>query len=92
MAVFEFSFRTGKVIIDYEKCKECDTYACVKADSLFGTGILRIQNGQPTLVSTPEEAARRCNECLGCELYCQVYGKGGCTIVLDPLGLDELGT
>jgi hypothetical protein len=90
MAGFEFEFRTGKVIIDYDQCKNCTSYACVKADSIFGTNILSIQNGRPALVTTTEEAKRRCNECLGCEIYCQSYGNKGIKIVLDMFGLEKL--
>ena len=90
MAKYEFEFRTGKVIIDYARCKTCKSYACVKADSIFGTSILRIQDGKPTLVTSKEEAKRRCNECMGCELYCQLYGKKGCKIELDTFGFERL--
>ena len=90
MANYEFEFRTGKVIIDHERCKECRNYACVKADSLFGVGILRIQDGKPVLVTSPEDAKKRCNECLGCELYCQAYGNQGCKIELETFGIEKL--
>ena len=89
MATYTFQFRTGKVIIDYERCEECHNYACVKADSIFGVGLLRIQEGKPLLVTSPEEAKRRCNECLGCELYCQSYGNKGCRIELDTFGIEK---
>ena len=90
MSKYEFKFRTGKVTIDYARCKTCSSYACVKADSIFGTSILRIQDGKPALVTSPEEAERRCNECLGCEIYCQLYGKKGCKIVLNTFGFEKL--
>jgi hypothetical protein len=90
MAKYEFEFRTGKVMIDYVRCRACTTYACVKADSIFGTGILRIQGGKPVLVTSPEEAKRRCNECLGCEIYCQLYGNKGCKIELEKFGFEKL--
>jgi hypothetical protein len=90
MAGLEFEFRTGRVVIDYDRCKHCTSYACVKADSIFGTSILRIQDGKPALVTSPEEAKRRCNECLGCEIYCQSYGKKGIKIVLETFGLEKL--
>lgn len=80
-----FRFRTGEVKIDYAKCKKCRTYACVKADSLFGTSILRIQDKQPSLTLNREETEKRCNECLTCELYCQSYGNKGLRIELDPI-------
>ena len=89
MAVYEFSFRTGKVMIDYEKCKDCENYACVKACSLFGGNLFRIQYGKPVLISSLEEVKRRCIEDLTCELYCQAYGNKGLNIFLDMFGLEE---
>jgi len=82
-----FGFRTGEIVIEYAKCAWCDTYACVKADSLFGTGVLRIRAGKPVLATSLEDAKRLCNECLACELYCQSYGKKGLRIRLEMFGL-----
>ena len=87
MSVYEFPFATGKVAIDYEKCRNCKSYACVKACSLFGRAILRIEDGKPVLIS--EDANKRCIEDLSCELYCQAYGNKGLSIFLDMFGLDE---
>ena len=87
METYEFGFATGKITIDYEKCKECESYACVKACSLFGRSILRIENGKPVLTS--EDANKRCIEDLGCELYCQAYGNKGLRIALDMFGLEK---
>lgn len=86
---YTFRFRTGEVVIDHEKCAKCSNYACIKADSLFGTGLLRIHNGRPVLASSSSDAMRLCNECLACELYCSSYGNGGLKIKLDMFGLDE---
>ena len=87
MAIYEFPFATGKVTIDYKKCQDCKNYACVKACSLFGRAILRIENGKPVLVG--EGANKQCIEDLGCELYCQAYGNKGLKISLDMFGLEE---
>jgi len=87
MATYKFSFITGEVIVDYDKCKNCETYACIKACSLFGRAILRIEDGKPILIS--EEGNKRCIEDLACELYCQAYGNKGLKITLDMFGLDE---
>ena len=84
-----FRFRTGQITIDHGKCARCDNYACVKADSLFGTNVLRIQHGIPVLTISPEDAKRLCNECLTCELYCQSYGNKGLSMDLDMFGLSE---
>ncbi len=89
MAIYEFPFRTGKVVIDYAKCQSCENYACVKACSLFGTNLFRIQDDRPVLIMSLEETKRRCIEDLTCELYCQAYGNKGLKIVLDMFGLEE---
>ena len=89
MTVYEFPFRTGTTRIDYERCKSCENYACVKACSLFGASLFRVEDGKPVLTVSPEEAGRRCIEDLACELYCQAYGNKGLEIVLDMFGLDE---
>jgi NAD-dependent dihydropyrimidine dehydrogenase PreA subunit len=89
LTIYEIPFRTGKVLIDHEKCVNCKSYACVKACSLFGRAILRIQNGLPVLTTTTDDAKRLCIECLSCELYCQKYGDAGLRIILDDFGLDE---
>ena len=82
---YRFRFRTGEIIIDHKICATCKSYACVKADSLFGTSILRIHDRRPTLATTFDHATRLCNECLACELYCQTYGKKALRIELDQL-------
>ena len=89
MPIYEFAFATGRVAIDYEKCRDCQNYACVKACSLFGRSILRVQDGKPVLIPSSEEAKRLCIEDLSCELYCQTYGNKGLKISLDMFGLDE---
>ena len=87
--LYTFPFRTGEITIDYNKCAKCKTYACVKADSLFGTNVLRIQNKKPVLTTTPDDVKRLCNECLTCELYCKSNGNDGLRIKLDMFGLNE---
>ena len=87
MSIYGFNFTTGKVVIDYDKCKDCENYACVKACSFFGRAILRITDGKPVLIS--DDAAKRCIEDLACEFYCQTYGKQALKITLDMFGLNE---
>jgi dissimilatory sulfite reductase (desulfoviridin) alpha/beta subunit len=84
--MYEFEFRTGKVTIDHEKCKDCKSYACVKACSLYGRAILRIRDGRPVLSVSPEEAKRLCIECLACELQCELKGKKGLKLNLPMPG------
>ncbi len=88
MATDESSFRTGKILIDRQKCKNCQNYACAKACSLFGRNLFRIKDGKLT-IANPEEFKKRCIECLACELYCQNYGNKGLFITLNMFGLDE---
>jgi hypothetical protein len=88
--MYEFEFRTGKVSIDHGKCTNCATYACVKACSLYGSGILRVQQGKPLLAIEVDEAKRLCMECLACEHDCLFEGQKAITIVLPILGLDAL--
>ena len=89
MTVYEFPFQSGKIALDYDKCQGCRSYACVKACSLFGRNLFRIQDGKPALVSAPEEAKRLCSECLTCEFYCREFGNKGLGITLDMFGLSE---
>ncbi|MBT9131872.1 MAG: hypothetical protein DDT32_00449 [Syntrophomonadaceae bacterium] len=89
MAIYEFPFRTGIIMIDYKRCKSCGNYACVKACSLFGGNLFRVEDGKPVLITNPEEAGQRCIEDLACELYCHAYGNRGLKIALDMFGLDE---
>ena len=89
MTVFEFPFRTGKVIIDYEKCRDCESYACVNACAKFGGNLFKVEDNKPVLIPAIEETPRRCIEDLTCELYCQSDGNKGLTIVLDMFGLNE---
>ncbi len=74
-------------MIDYQKCRSCQGNPCVKACSLFGRSILRIEDGKPVLTS--QDANKRCIEDLGCELCCQAYGNKGLRITLDMFGLGE---
>ncbi len=89
MTVYQFPFRTGTISIDYGKCSSCESYACVKACSLFGANLFRVEDSKPVLTASPEEAGRRCIEDLTCELYCQTYGNQGLKLVLNTFGLDE---
>lgn len=86
--MYEFEIRTGKITIDHDKCKDCTTYACVKACSAFGRQILRLENMKPVLSSSPEDAKRTCNECLCCELYCEFDGRKAVKIDLPLPGLE----
>jgi hypothetical protein len=88
--VLEFEFKTGKVIIDYTKCiaPTCG-FACIKADRFYGKSVLEIVKGKPVLAVTPNEARHLCNECLACEIHCQLYGGNAIQIELPLFGLRE---
>ncbi len=92
MSDIELPFRTGRITIHTDCCRNCKSFACVKACSLFGTNILRIEDGMPSAIPPIEEIPRRCNECLACEHYCHEYGNGGLDIALPIDGLDECVT
>lgn len=85
----QFESLTGKVVIDYSICDDCDRYECVKACSLYGRGILRVQDGRPVLTISQDEAKRRCIECLACEIQCLLKANGAIKIELPIMGLDE---
>jgi hypothetical protein len=87
---YRIRFRTGEIVINHETCKGCENYACIKADRLFGTNVLRLQDGRPIAVVGSEDFKRTCNECLACEIYCQLYGNKGLIINLDSFGLDKI--
>lgn len=89
MALYEFEFRTGRALIDHTKCGGCTSYACVKACSLYGRRILRLQGGKPVLSVPRDEAKRLCIECLACEWDCLSKGKGAITLVLPIQGLED---
>jgi len=84
-----FETRTGRVCIDHEKCQGCGSLACVKACSLYGSGILRAQAGKPVLAIPVQETRRRSTECLACEIECYFHGQQAIVISLPIVGLEE---
>lgn len=85
--MYEFEFRTGRLIIDDDKCSGCETKACVAACTLYGREILEIKDGKPRLVT--DDANQRCIEDLGCEYECWARGEGAIRIELPIPGLEE---
>lgn len=85
--MLKFKIKTGTIEIDDEKCDVCKSYACIKACSLYGRDILKLQNGKPTLRYSKEETKRRDNECLACEEACRVDGEDAICITLPIRGL-----
>jgi Fe-S-cluster-containing hydrogenase component 2 len=88
--MYSFETRTGRVSIDHSRCDGCKTLACVKACSLYGAGILRVEKGKPVLSVSLDEAKRRDNECLACEMDCHFHGQRAIVISLPIEGLSEL--
>lgn len=88
--MFKFTFRTGEVSIDLSKCNapKC-RFVCVKACRLYGRGVLKIEGGKPTLAVSHEEVPRLCNECLACEINCELHGNNVIKITLPLFGLEE---
>ncbi len=92
MSVLEFEVRSGGTIsIDLEKCRSCETKACVKICSTTGMGqILELKDGLPALKPTLEEVKRgACTEDLACELDCRLYGNKAIVITLPLPQLDD---
>ncbi len=86
--MYEFETRTGRIAIDLEQCRGCKSFACIKACSLYGSGILRLERGRPALAVEPDEAKRRCLECLACELDCRLQALQALSISLPIEGLE----
>ena len=88
--ILKFKFRTGDVSIDLGRCvaPEC-RFACVKACRFYGRGVLKIEGGRPALAVSSEDVPRLCNECLACEIGCELRGNNSIRIVLPIFGLQE---
>lgn len=87
--MLEFYERTIKVIIDDDKCSDCETFACIKACSLYDRGILKVKGGKPAILMSEEEVKRTGTECLACEFACLIEGRGAIKIEVPIPGLDE---
>lgn len=87
----EFESRTGRVTIDDGKCPNCNVYACVKACSLYGTSLYRInlKTKKPEFVYNKDDLKRLCTECLGCEQECFLKGLNAITILLPMPELEK---
>jgi len=89
MASIEFTFRTGKIVIDTEKCAGCRTMPCIAACKTYGAGLFQGNDGKFSLVNNAEETGRRCIEDLACEIYCQRDGNKGLRIHLEMFELED---
>ena len=87
--MLEFAERTITVRIDAAACGACETKACVAACEAYSRGILRLNDGLPSVEHlTPHEVVRKGTECLACEYACRVRGKGALSIEVPIEGLD----
>jgi len=78
----EYEFRTGKVLVDENKCTGCQSLACVKPCSLYGGYLFRVQNKKMILGIDQEQVPRKCTECLACENECNLRGQGALKVSL----------
>jgi hypothetical protein len=87
----EFGSRTGMVIIEDNKCPECNTYACVKACSLYGRSLYRVnlKKHKPELAYGKDDLKRLCTECLACEQECLLRGLNAIRIHLPMPRLEK---
>lgn len=87
---YEFETLTGKITIDHEKCKTCETHICVK---VCPTKILKLdEKNLPVLAIDPEEAKRReCLEDLACEQECYLKGNKAVKAIFPLVGYEQEG-
>ena len=89
--MIEFETRTGKIVIDEQKCQKCTTFACVQACSLYNGALYRInfKEHKPDLAHNKDDMKRRCTECLACEQECLIKGQDAIIISLPMPELDK---
>lgn len=86
----EFQERSMKVVIDTTNCLDCTSKACVEACKTYSRGILKLDDGKPSVSHiSPEEVLRRGTECLACEYACWKKGKDSIRITIPIKGLDD---
>jgi succinyl-CoA synthetase beta subunit len=85
---YGFETLTGSLVIDHEKCMQCQNQVCVPACPVE---ILSLNDEKlPVLNITEEDAKKgRCTECLACEIACWDEARNAICIELPIPGLDE---
>jgi succinyl-CoA synthetase beta subunit len=78
----QYAFRTGRIVVDERRCTDCRSLACVKACSLYGGYLYRVNRGKMVLGIPIETVPRQCTECLSCEYECHLHGQSALDIVL----------
>jgi succinyl-CoA synthetase beta subunit len=77
-----YAFRTGRVLVDDKRCEGCESLACVKACSMYGGYLFRVDAGKMVLGIPEDTVPRACNECLSCEYECRTRGQGALRLEL----------
>ncbi|UCE22541.1 MAG: hypothetical protein JSV46_10120, partial [Candidatus Aminicenantes bacterium] len=85
--LYFFETLTGRILINHQKCPDCQTKGCVEACT---PGILKIEEGKAVL-SVPMVDAKKgkCTECLACEIYCKFHEQDAIFIHLPIPGLKD---
>ncbi|NOR14574.1 MAG: 4Fe-4S dicluster domain-containing protein [Candidatus Aminicenantes bacterium] len=82
---YSFDILTGKLFIDQDKCRGCQSKGCVEA---CPAGILAIEDGRAVLAISREDAKKgKCTECLACEIFCKFHERDAIFIHLPIPGL-----
>ena len=86
--ILEFEIMTGKIVIDLEKCEECETKACIQAC----TANIFKRAGKKIELNMTRDAIKRggCTETAACELECHLRGEGGLRLILPMPELDHI--
>lgn len=85
--ILEFEIMTGKIVIDLEKCEECQTKACIEACT---ANIFKREGKKIDLNMARDEIKKgECTETAACELECHLRGKGGLRLILPMPELDH---
>lgn len=88
----QFRVRSGgSIAIDLRQCGTCESHACLDVcQEQGGPLVLDDARGVPTLrCSLKETEQGGCVECLGCEMACDLHGRGAVTITLPLEGFDD---
>lgn len=86
----EIKEKSSTVNIDVEKCRSCESKACIEACKKYARGILELKDGVPSVAHlSKEEILRLGTECLACEFACTFHGNKGITIDVPVAGLPE---
>jgi ferredoxin len=83
----EFQEQTIKVVVDENKCKTCESKACIAACKTYARGMLVLKDGvYPVVEGDPKRLG---TECLACEYECWLRGNGAITIEAPVPQLEE---